>query len=547
MTVPLTSLPFGIKKEEHPKLMTNSPQDKQDLPNFTNFNQKKSKRYLTLSLSLLAAGILLLMSIQFLKDQGSSLSMSGDPLASEINEDVSFSQLKDLSEQQKTDLDVLFRKIQAQENYISELENKLSKSPKSSDAPVVSEGDVINQALKDKNSSLQVRLSQSQNDLMSTKLALDTLKHNFDKEVDTKNHSFSEMQSLALNLEDQTKKLQEQAAYSQSLEEQLKQQMSQNTDLEKRADSESSENASIKVKNETLQHELTEKSSRALAAEELLEKILADFKTQAQELDEKNNSLASLETKNQTFNEEVAQIRLQLNQFKDSTGAQTQILSQEKEDVSNKLFSSEQELSMLKSELEATVLKRREDIQQAESILGNLSQVQQEVNTKQIELDKLQTSLTEEQGKSLQLTREVTRLSELELAYEKEKVLRQQQEKHFTALAGNLEEQRNSLQKLLESKEYLKKEYEALKTDHLELLRKIASEGSSQSKTLAVNTYIPDTQSRKVHTITRGDTLTGISMEYYGTTKKWRSIYDANKDTVTDINRLKVGSNLIIP
>ncbi|MCH1429770.1 MAG: LysM peptidoglycan-binding domain-containing protein [Chlamydiales bacterium] len=531
--------------------MTNLSEDKQDLSNFENPNQKKSKRYLTLSLSLLAAGILLLMSIQFLKDQGGASSPK-QVLASEQTEEVSFSQLKDLSEQQKADLDVLFRKIQAQENYISELESKLNQVPAQDNNTVVSENEVIQQALKDKNHALQVKLSQTQNELMSTKVALDTLKGNFDKEVESKKQSFSELQSLALNLEDQSKKLQEQTTYSQSLEEKLKNFMSQNSELGKKLDTETAENASMKLKVETLEQEAQENEKRVAAAENILEKVMDDFKQQAQELDTKTTELSSLHEQNQNFSNEINNIRDQLSQFQTSSDSSTQQLTQEKDEISTKLASSEQSLNLLKNELEATILKRKEDKQQTETILGSLNELQQEANKKEQELQQLQAMLAEQQSKNQELSKEVNKLSELQLAYEKEKALRQQQEQHFTALAGNLEEQRGSLQKLLESKEYLKREYEALKTSHLQLLKKVADQGSSESKAIAANTYTPNSssfqqQSRKVHTISRGDTLTGISMEYYGTTKKWRAIYDANKDTVTDINRLKVGTNLIIP
>lgn len=532
--------------------MTNLSQDKQDLSNFENPNQKKSKRYLTLSLSLLAAGILLLMSIQFLKDQGSASTPSKPALASEHPEEVSFSQLKDLSEQQKADLDVLFRKIQAQENYISELESKLNQIPSQDSNTVVSESEVIQQALKDKNHALQVKLSQTQNELMSTKVALDTLKGNFDKEVESKKQSFSELQSLALNLEDQSKKLQEQTTYSQSLEEKLKKFMSQNSELGKKLDSETAENASMKLKIETLEQEAQENEKKVAAAENILEKVMDDFKLQAQELDTKTTELASLQEQNKSFSSEINNIREQLSLSQTSSETNTQQLTQEKDDISTKLASSEQSLNLLKNELEATILKRKEDKQQTDTILGSLNELQQEANKKGQELQELQAMLAEQQSKNQELSKEVSKLSELQLAYEKEKALRQQQEQHFTALAGNLEEQRGSLQKLLESKEYLKREYEALKTSHLQLLKKVADQGSSESKAIAANTYTPNSnsyhqQSRKVHTISRGDTLTGISMEYYGTTKKWREIYDANKDTVTDINRLKVGTNLIIP
>lgn len=47
-----------------------------------------------------------------------------------------------------------------------------------------------------------------------------------------------------------------------------------------------------------------------------------------------------------------------------------------------------------------------------------------------------------------------------------------------------------------------------------------------------------------VHT---GDTLSGISQKYYGTTKNINKIYEANKNVIKDKNRLKPGMKLVIP
>ena len=45
----------------------------------------------------------------------------------------------------------------------------------------------------------------------------------------------------------------------------------------------------------------------------------------------------------------------------------------------------------------------------------------------------------------------------------------------------------------------------------------------------------------KTYVIQKGDTLSKISQKFYGTTKKWKSIYDANRDKIHNINNLKVG------
>ena len=49
------------------------------------------------------------------------------------------------------------------------------------------------------------------------------------------------------------------------------------------------------------------------------------------------------------------------------------------------------------------------------------------------------------------------------------------------------------------------------------------------------------------HKVRKNDTLAGISKRYYGTTRKWRLIYDANRTKISNPDVLSVGVNLSIP
>ncbi len=49
------------------------------------------------------------------------------------------------------------------------------------------------------------------------------------------------------------------------------------------------------------------------------------------------------------------------------------------------------------------------------------------------------------------------------------------------------------------------------------------------------------------HKVRRNDTLAGISKRYYGTTRKWRLIYDANRSKISNPDVLTVGTSLSIP
>ncbi len=57
----------------------------------------------------------------------------------------------------------------------------------------------------------------------------------------------------------------------------------------------------------------------------------------------------------------------------------------------------------------------------------------------------------------------------------------------------------------------------------------------------------PQKAAPKTYVIQKGDTLSKISQKFYGTTKKWKSIYEANRDRINNINNLKVGTQIVIP
>ncbi len=51
----------------------------------------------------------------------------------------------------------------------------------------------------------------------------------------------------------------------------------------------------------------------------------------------------------------------------------------------------------------------------------------------------------------------------------------------------------------------------------------------------------------RVHTVTEGDSLSRISMRYYGTANRWQEIFQANRDVLQGSSTLRVGMQLRIP
>lgn len=52
---------------------------------------------------------------------------------------------------------------------------------------------------------------------------------------------------------------------------------------------------------------------------------------------------------------------------------------------------------------------------------------------------------------------------------------------------------------------------------------------------------------QKFHIVSKGETLSTISVKYYGSAGKWQKIFDANKGIIKDPNKLIPGTKLIIP
>ncbi len=72
---------------------------------------------------------------------------------------------------------------------------------------------------------------------------------------------------------------------------------------------------------------------------------------------------------------------------------------------------------------------------------------------------------------------------------------------------------------------------------------------------IAEDKIVPDPndfESEKVitirfHIVNESDTLSAISEKYYGTSRRWREIFQANKDVISNPDFLQKGTKLIIP
>jgi nucleoid-associated protein YgaU len=64
---------------------------------------------------------------------------------------------------------------------------------------------------------------------------------------------------------------------------------------------------------------------------------------------------------------------------------------------------------------------------------------------------------------------------------------------------------------------------------------------------IAIDPSLPTPPRAQAYTVQSGDTLSKISKQFYGDANKYMKIFDANKDQLSDPDKIKVGQVLQIP
>jgi nucleoid-associated protein YgaU len=64
---------------------------------------------------------------------------------------------------------------------------------------------------------------------------------------------------------------------------------------------------------------------------------------------------------------------------------------------------------------------------------------------------------------------------------------------------------------------------------------------------ISIDSSLPTPPRAQAYTVKGGDTLSKISKEFYGDANKYMKIFDANKDQLSDPDKIKVGQVLQIP
>ncbi len=126
--------------------------------------------------------------------------------------------------------------------------------------------------------------------------------------------------------------------------------------------------------------------------------------------------------------------------------------------------------------------------------------------------------------------------------YKEEKKRRIIKEQIVDQLQAALNEQKDSLQKMESSRQDLTKQLKQTQQTYSELIGQMGS----RKQTPDFSAEVMDIEPR-VHLVQQGETLMKISEKYYGTTRKWKRILEANHAAIADENKIQPGTVLTIP
>lgn len=137
---------------------------------------------------------------------------------------------------------------------------------------------------------------------------------------------------------------------------------------------------------------------------------------------------------------------------------------------------------------------------------------------------------------------QITQFAGYERKYEEERKKRLIKEQVLKQLHAQLDRHKHSLNKLESTRKGLEDELAMTQDSYSQLAKEAAKRQPSPGITKEVVISEP-----RHHIVQSGETLMHISAQYYGTTKKWKRILEANRDVIPNENKINPGIALAIP
>jgi hypothetical protein len=237
-------------------------------------------------------------------------------------------------------------------------------------------------------------------------------------------------------------------------------------------------------------------------------------------------------------------------------------LALEEKDV---LLKECQRLTNKTLEMDDLAAKQSEDEHRMEQLQKELQHKDQQIAHLAGEVQDLKAAhffLEEEKNGSLQ---KLAAAEDAQRKYEEEMRARLNLENTKQQLAHQIELKDQAERNLKEKQVALQKQLDALIKKNLRLESEMAIARNEQALSpnrfkapiqavkplsepaLAAREVKEQEHPSRTHKVAKGETLTGISKIYYGTSKRWFDIYTANQERIKDKNRIAVGSELVIP
>lgn len=87
----------------------------------------------------------------------------------------------------------------------------------------------------------------------------------------------------------------------------------------------------------------------------------------------------------------------------------------------------------------------------------------------------------------------------------------------------------------------------ALTAENEHLKGKLSTAPKPQMQEAAKVEFTPPKPQQRIHIVSGGESLSTISQMYYGTSKHWEDIFEANEELLSSKNQIKAGMRLVVP
>lgn len=453
------------------------------------------------------------------------------------DESSRFVELREACEAERKKLSVAQEALNEQESHLTELQTALQKGQRE-----LFEKEAEIELLKESYEKAFAQLAATQEEqieLQDQKMLLLELKDEQQELIATQRQRIQEIEAhlhdtqdlLALTEEEFCElrhRYEAEQAHTPQLEEECKRlREAHSLSAQELSQSEQAQ-AELVAERTSLQEALHVERKRA---EELIEKLaVADEKLsyQSQQLAKQQQLQKDQQTSLHSALEEASAFRSELVRLREALDLAHRERQKLEEDLSQAYLASQE---------------GREELRRREKEYVRLQEEKQLAKEAHVALQQEQKALE----------KRVEQLLGFEERYHQELKLRQERDQMLVRLAANiqgwkeavasLEESRSSLaRELSEMREYQQnlisgRVEDALKAPSTQISQKSPSVASRENRSSVTN----------VHLVSPGETLESIARRYYGSSQRWRDIFNANRDALRSEDEIRVGMALIIP